>query len=46
MKKHIIGDGVEEIQDTKNQIFASSAILPTKVFLLLLLMMLQNNIIL
>ncbi|QBF23853.1 methyltransferase domain-containing protein ['Catharanthus roseus' aster yellows phytoplasma] len=32
-EKHIIGDGVEEIQDTKNQIFVSSAILPTKVFI-------------
>jgi phospholipid N-methyltransferase len=32
-EKHNIGEGVEEIQDTKNQIFASSIILPTKVFI-------------
>ncbi|WZN38560.1 dimethyladenosine transferase [Candidatus Phytoplasma asteris] len=33
LEKHNIGDGVEEIKDTKNQIFVSSAILPTKVFI-------------
>lgn len=33
LEKHNIGDDVEEIKDTKNQIFVSSLILPTKVFI-------------